>query len=52
MKSGTALLCGPGQAVGLSLPPTCPDPECRRAGQDERDAEALRRAIERGVIDP
>ena len=52
MQRGTAFLCGPDGGAELSLPPTCPDVECRRAGREERDKAALARAIEQGIIDP
>lgn len=52
MNVGRAFLCGPGAPGSVDLPPTCADPECGRAGQAERDAAALERAIAKGLIDP
>lgn len=53
-QAGFAIACGPDGVAPVDLPVTwsCRDAECRRAGQAERDAAAIARAVASGLIDP
>jgi hypothetical protein len=48
-SGGFALACRSGnESTSIPLPPWCPSQECR----EQRDEDALERAIHAGVIDP
>jgi len=55
MVASYAFACMPGDAQAIPLGYACVNTECvvaERAAQQEREADAIRRAVQRGVVDP
>ena len=55
MVASYAFACMPGDRQAIPLGYACVNTECvvaERAAQQEREADAIRRAVQRGVVDP